>query len=377
MKIIHVITTLGDGGAENTLYKICKYDNVNNHIVISLKKPEKYFFLMKKLGIKVYCLNIKFYNIIFCFINLLKLMKVLKPDIVQTWLIHGDFIGGFAARISGIKNVIWNVRYSDLRYKKSKILSIILIKILSKLSHTIPRAIVVVSKSAKKNCINLGYCKKKLILIQNGYDLSILKPIKSEKNFIRKKFKVKKTTPLIGMVARYDFKKDHSTLLKSLSILHLKKRLVFFCIFVGTNINKSNKRLLSEIKELKLNSCVKLLGRYDNIPRIMSGLNLYVQSSSYGEGFPNVVAEAMACGVPCVVTNVGDAKIIVGNTGWVVNPEDPLALANSIKKAISRYNSVDWIKRSRQVRMRIKKNFNVSKMIRSYNKTWAKVAKEN
>ena len=106
MKIIHIITSLGNGGAEHTLFKICKYDNFNNHIVISLKGKEKYFLLLSKLGIKVYCLNMNFFSIN-KFFSLIKLLIVLKPDIVQTWLVHSDFIGGIAARLAGIKNIIW------------------------------------------------------------------------------------------------------------------------------------------------------------------------------------------------------------------------------------------------------------------------------
>ena len=147
MKIVHIITGLGDGGAEHTLYKICKYDKSNNHFVVSLKNPEKYYPLLNKLGIKVYCLNLKIYSII-KFIYLIQLLKNLKPDIVQTWLVHGDLVGGIAARLAGLKNIIWNVRYSNLEFGKAKLITILILKILCKLSFFIPRLIIVVSKSA-------------------------------------------------------------------------------------------------------------------------------------------------------------------------------------------------------------------------------------
>ena len=375
MKIVHIITGLGDGGAEHTLYKICKYDVNNIHIVISLTGAGKYFSLLKKLNIKVYKLNCNFFSIHKLF-HLSKLLIFLKPNIVQTWLVHGDFVGSLAARLAGIKNIVWNIRYSNLEIGKPKFSTILILKLLAKLSFSLPKSIIVVSKKAKIIYKIKGFDSKKLKFIPNGYDLTILKPNNIQRKNFRKKIKIKNDIPLIGNIGRYDPQKDHLNFLKALSLIR-SKNINFFCVLVGSNINKKNISLFSAIKRLNLSDNIKLLDQNNNIPQIMNGLDIYVQSSSYGEGFPNVVAEAMACGVPCVVTNVGDAKIIVGNTGWVVNPEDPLALANSIKKAISRYNSVDWIKRSRQVRMRIKKNFNVSKMIRSYNKTWAKVAREN
>ena len=119
MRITHIITSLGDGGAENTLYKICKYDTLNEHIVISLKNSGKYFSLLNKLGVRVYCLNLKFYSI-HKFFYLLILLNYLKPDIVQTWLVHADMIGGIAAKLVGIKRIIWNIRYSNFKIGKVK-----------------------------------------------------------------------------------------------------------------------------------------------------------------------------------------------------------------------------------------------------------------
>ena len=111
MKIVHIITSLEDGGAENLLYKICKYDNSNNHIVISIISEGKYFSIFKKMGVEVYCMNINFCSFLNLF-NFIILIKQLKPDVVQTWLIIGDFLGSIVARLAGVKNIIWTVVYS-------------------------------------------------------------------------------------------------------------------------------------------------------------------------------------------------------------------------------------------------------------------------
>ena len=109
MKIVQIITGLEDGGAEHTLYKICKYDKFNEHIVISLKGSGKYFSLLSDLGVKVYLLNIDSFSLN-KFFFLIKLLKSLRPDLVQTWLVHSDFIGGFAARLALHKNISCNIR---------------------------------------------------------------------------------------------------------------------------------------------------------------------------------------------------------------------------------------------------------------------------
>ena len=142
MKVVHIITSLGDGGAERTLFKICKYDTFNKHFVISLKGPGKYFPLLNKLGIKVNCLNLRFYSI-YKFFLLIKLLRSFKPDIVQTWLVHADFIGGIAAYLAGIKNIIWNIRYSNFKIRQANLTTILIVKLLAKLSFLIPKSIVV------------------------------------------------------------------------------------------------------------------------------------------------------------------------------------------------------------------------------------------
>ncbi len=191
MKILHIITGLGDGGAEHTLYKICKYDITNKHIVISLTDKGKYFSLLKKIKVKVYCLNTNFFSINKFFL-LIKLIRFIKPNIVQTWLVHADFIGGIASRIAGIDNVIWNVRYSKIQRGKAKLTTILIIKLLSKISYFLPKLIVIVSRRAKKIYEMEGYDKKKFRYIPNGYDLSILKVLK-KKQIKFKKAKKKNT----------------------------------------------------------------------------------------------------------------------------------------------------------------------------------------
>lgn len=374
MKIVHIITGLGDGGAEHALFKICKYDFKNKHFVISLKDKGKYFSLLKKLGVNVYCLNMSFFSI-YKFFFLIKLLHSLKPDIVQTWLVHADFIGSFAARLAGIKKILWNVRYSNIEIGKAKLTTIMIIKILSILSYIIPKSILVVSRRAKKIYEMEGYNKKILKFIPNGYDMSILKIDNTLKKKFRRKIKIKKSTPLIGNVARYDPQKDHLNLLNALALIHLKK-INFFCVLIGSMVDKNNFKIINEIKKLKLNNHVKLLGQIKNITEVMNGLDIHVLSSSYGEGFPNVVAESMACGTPCIATDVGDSAYIIGKTGWVVPPNNSDKLAKAVEKSLDEIRTANWNKRCIKAQLRIKEKFDIDKMLRLYNSVWLNVYKE-
>lgn len=366
MRILHIITNLGDGGAEKVLYNICKHDFANQHIVICLKDSGKYSPLLKNIGIEVFFLKINIFSI-YKFFFLVKKLRSLNPDVVQTWLPHADFIGGIAARLAGINRVLWNVRYSNVK-GVVKLRTLVLINILSKLSYFVPKMIIVVSKSALKNCNDLGFCSEKLILIQNGYDLSIFNPFE-KKNFIKKKFEIKSDTHLIGSVARYDLTKDHKNLLSSLSIIK-KKNINFFCVLIGSNIK--NKNLIKEIKKLDLRDCIKLISECNDVSEYMKEIDIHILSSKT-EGFPNVVAESMACGTPCIVTNVGDSALIVGKTGWVVPPSNSNKLAYAIEDALSEVGKKNWNKRCDEARLRIKNNFGINKMIKSYNIIWSQI----
>lgn len=146
---------------------------------------------------------------------------------------------------------------------------------------------------------------------------------------------------------------------------------------MGSNIDKNNLKLTNQIRELKLSKYVKLLGRRNDITEIMNGLDIYVQSSAYGEGFPNVVAEAMACGTPCVVTDVGESSFLVNKTGWVVPPNNPFRLADAIEKSINEIDNLDWKNRCKRSTLEIQKNFDMDKMLRSYRRVWYKFKVKN
>ena len=372
MKIVHIITGLEEGGAEKTLYKNFKYDIFNEHTIISiisLKDSDKYYSLLNDLGIKIYSLDIKFYSVI-KFLYLVKLIKSLKPNVIQTWLVHGDLIGGIASRLAGFNQIVWNVRYSKLERGVVKLRTLFLIKILSKLSFIIPKIIITVSDSALENCKNLGYSNHKLRLIYNGYEAIDFDP-KNYKDYYRKKYDIDKNIPIIGSVARFDPTKDHQNLFEALSIIK-KKNVNFICLLIGPNIDENNNYLVNLIKKFNLNNSIKLLSKSSDILKSMSGLDIHILNSKT-EGFPNVVAEAMSCGTPSIVTNVGDSAFIVGKTGWVVEPNDSNKLAEIIEKALAEIGKDNWKVRCDQAMIRIRNKFEIKKMIVSYNKIWTEI----
>ena len=370
MKIIHIITSLLDGGAEGVLFRLCCKDKINQHLVVSLRDKGKYGKLLSKSGIKVYTLNMMPGR--FSFLALYKLIRIIKSEkvnLVQTWLYHADFFGGIAARLAGIKNLIWNIRHSnfDKNYPNKNLL--ILVKLLAKLSFFLPKKMIFCSKNSIKIHKKIGYQSKKIDYVPNGYDLHKFRIFNLKQINLTKKFKRKKEIPLLGCVARFHPQKDHENLLRALKIVKQKK-IPFECILVGHKINKKNKKLINMIKKFNLKDEVILLGPQKNIDKVMNLIDIHISASEYGEAFPNVVAEAMASGTPCVVTNVGDSSLIVGKTGWIVRPSNSKELAINIEKAIKKSRSKNWKYFCLTARNRIVNKFSLKKMINNYNKIW-------
>ena len=370
-KIIHIITGLNDGGAEGTLYRLCINDKMHKHIVISLMDEGKYGPLLKKENIEVFCLNMPQGKLTFSGIKkLFKILKEQKPDIVQTWMYHSDFIGGIVAKFAGVQNIFWGVRNSTLEKGKSKFSTRAIAKLCALISGLVPKKIIYCAYKAKEVHELLGYKKQKAKIIGNGYDFSKFSPNINLRKSLRANLKLDEKENLLGMVARFDPYKDHLNLFNALKIVK-EKGFSFKLLLVGYGMDKNNKELLNHIKNCKLVENIILLGQRYDIPAIMNGIDMHILSSM-AEAFPNVLAEAMACETPCVATDVGDTRLIVGDTGWIVPPKDSISLAKAIIGALKEKSlePKKWENRKKACRKYIVDNFGIEKMITSYHKVW-------
>ena len=335
IRVCHVITSLSEGGAEAVLYRLCTYDKQNQHTVISLMDSGIYGPLLEASGITVYCLGMPRGRVTFTGIwRLWRLLRSERPDVVQTWMYHADLIGGIVARLARIPTVCWGIRHGNLDPVKTARSTILTVRVCAWLSHWLPDAIVSCSVQAAAIHQTLGYAREKFTIIPNGYNLVELAPDSEVRAQLRREWGINDKTILLGMLARYDPQKDHASLVNALRLVKHKKA-SFQCVLVGAEINANNHELCRLIESQGIKDNVLLLGPRRDIPGIMNALDIHVLSSSFGEAFPNVLAEAMACGTPCVTTDVGDAALIVGDTGWVVPPSNSELLANAISEAIA------------------------------------------
>lgn len=370
LKLVHVITGLNDGGAEGALYRLCQYDPLHRHIVVSLMDEGKYGPLLMAAGVEVHCLRMPQGKVTLSGLRRLwRLLRQLRPDVVQTWLYHADLIGGVIARLTGVRNIVWGIRHSNLTPGTVKRSTIWIAKLSAAMSTWVPTLIVCCSQQAVEAHKRIGYTADKFRLVPNGYDLARLAPDATSGLRLRTSLDLPADIPLLGMVARFDPQKDHVNLLAALGQLKRQSQ-TFNCLLVGTGMDATNDTLADLLRQQDLTDRVTLLGRRNDINVVMNALDIHVLSS-LGEAFPNVLAEAMACGTPCISTDVGDAAYIVGDTGWVVPPHDPSALAQGIQSAlVALANTNTWESRQQAARQRIEENFTIERMVGMYDAVW-------
>lgn len=257
----------------------------------------------------------------------------------------------------------------DVTARHSKRNTIWVARLCAGLSRWVPARIVCCAQAAQSVHAALGYDVRRMVVIPNGYDLSSFAPDPLVRTSLREDWDISDNLPLLGMVARFDPYKDHGNLLAALA--HLKARgLDFKVVLIGTGIDANNTLLVQQISAACLSECVRLLGPRNDVPAIMNALDLHVLSSAAG-AFPNVLAEAMACGTPCVTTDVGDAARIVGDTGWVVPPRNSLALADAVAEAITALQDApNWNLRMQCARQRIVQEFAIFRMVERYKQIW-------
>jgi len=368
VKILHIITGLKLGGAESTLYRLVKADSENSHTVVSLSNMDHYGDKLQSLGVEVIALRLSPVTTISALLLLRRTMRRIAPDAIQTWMYHADFVGGIGAKLSVRAPVLWCIRRSNTTNHKK--LSVIwwLLRLNALLSQFIPSTIICCADSAKQSHTALGYARRKLHVIYNGFDTELLKPDATARTNIRTEFNVTPSEILFGSVGRWIPEKGYEGLLKALANLNTHQAWKY--LMVGNGLDNENTELMQLIKHHGLQDHVIPCGPRSDISGVMSALDVNVLPS-LGEGFPNVVAEAMACGTPCLVTDVGDAANIVADTGWVVPAGDIPAMTTGIEHCISATADASWQQRCEQSRQRIIDNFSTEKMLSSYLARWA------
>jgi glycosyltransferase involved in cell wall biosynthesis len=367
MRVTHIITDLDTGGAEMMLFNLLagfNRDSINSRVIsltdlgVISDKISSLGVPVRSLGMKAGLPNTRGVA------RLIRWLREDPPDLIQTWMYHSDLIGGLAGKLAGNIPVIWGIHNSTLDIQHSKRSTIWTVKVCAVLSHSLPRQIINCSETARKIHISLGYAANKMVVIPNGFRLDDFHPDPAARNSVREELGIARDALLIGLIARFNPQKDHQNFIDAAKLVLDQFPSVRF-LLCGDGICWENPELTGWIKRTGYTENFYLLNLRTDIPRLTAALDLAVSSSAYGEAFPLVVGEAMACGVPCVVTNVGDSPNIIDDTGKVVPPRDSQALAYEIVNML-RLSPDERSRLGQLARSRVEDQFDIRAIVSKY-----------
>ena len=375
MRIMHVITGLSTGGAETMLLKLLSSASGRlEHVVVSLGDEGTIGPRIAALGVPVHCLGLQ-RNVPnpFKALSIIRLARRIDPQLIQGWMYHGNLMASMAAsalrkRAPGkTPPTLWNIRQTVYDLRNERWLTAKLIRLGARLS-TRPAAIIYNSQTSASQHEALGYRAEKRVIIPNGFDCQMLRPDEAARKTVRAELGVSDDIVLVGLVARYHPMKDHAGFLRAAGILAQSHPQAKF-VLAGTGVSLKQPELAEAVRQNGLQDRVILLGERSDIPHLNNAFDIACSASAWGEGFSNSIGEAMACGIPCAVTDVGDSGYLIGDSGLVVPPREPNVLANAIARLIN----LGWAGRQQlgaKARKRIETEFSLSAIVQRYERLY-------
>jgi glycosyltransferase involved in cell wall biosynthesis len=372
LRVLHLVPGLALGGAETLLYALATRRSGIEHQVICLGRRDWYSDRLEEHGVKVEHLGIRsLASAASELAGLRALMRRARADVLQTWMYRANVVGGVIARTIPLP-VAWSIHASSLAP----------LRFSSRMFGYAGGAIAPWVSDYVINCAassaqvhqRLGYSRAPGAVIHNGYDIHAFAPDESAREATRRSLGLPDDSFLIGSISRWDPYKDIPTLLAAIGMLG--RDIPLRCMLIGGGLDSTNRKLAEALDGAGCGIAAIPLGRRADLSDLARAMDLHVLSSA-SEAFPNVVCETMLSGTPNAVTDVGDTRLIVGDTGWLVPPHDPEALAAAIRQAwLERSTRPDeWERRRAAARERIAKRFTFERMAQAYEEVWRKLAR--
>lgn len=367
LKILYVTSGLNIGGAEVLLYHMLAQTDRTRFApaVITLGAKGTIGAQIENLDVPLYALNMRPGRPSPAgLLGLRRAVRAVKPDLIQGWMYHGNLVAQLgSAWASRGTPVVWCVHKSVSSLRDEKPATATVIRLSARLAG-LPGRIVYVSQVGRVQHEQLGFNPAKSQVISNGIDAELFQPSDTARANLRAELGLPAHALLIGLIARYHPQKDHETFLRAAATLAANHHDAHF-VLAGSRIDTQNPALMALVAEHRLEDRVHLLGERGDIPHVTAALDILASSSAFGEGLSLAIAEAMAAGVPCTVTDVGDSAMLVGATGRVVPPRDAQALAAAWAELIA-LDTAARRELGMAARERVLQRFGIGTMMDSY-----------
>jgi glycosyltransferase involved in cell wall biosynthesis len=374
MKITHVITDLGTGGAETALFRLVTATSRTGlrHSVVSLTDGGTFGERLAAQGVEVACLGMRRgVPDPRAVPRLARILRRERPDVVQSWMYHANLLAGFAAAIAH-RPLVWAIRHADVDPLHCKRLTRFTNLLCARLSGVLPERIVCCAGAGLRSHRAIGYRADRMIVIPNGFELDRLARDPAARADVRRALSIPDGAPVVGVVARYHPDKDHETLLAAASLVVARRPETVF-VLAGLGVDWSNPVLAARADALALRPHLRLLGLRSDVPALLSAMDV-LASSSRAEAFSQVLGEAMACQLPCVATECGDAREIVGDTGRIVACTDPPALAGAILEVLA-LPAAERASLGAAAQERVRQRFDLARVAERYTALYEDVAR--
>jgi glycosyltransferase involved in cell wall biosynthesis len=372
--IVQVIISLGRGGAEMVLRRLVEAHTTPKspvrHSVIVLKDIGVHGQPLLDAGIDVHCLGMRgVWNVPSVLFRLVKSLRQLKPDLVQTWMYHADLLGGWAAHWLGFP-VIWGIHSYDLSQGGSRSTRWVQ-KICAWSSRRVPTRILCVAEASKRIHVSLGYDAERMTVIPNGFNVDMPEVTAESVRALRHSIGVKDHELLVGCVGRFNPAKDHKNFVQAAAQVLRQNHDARF-LMVGTGLLEGNAILSKWIWASGCDpSRLIRLGERSDVPLLLASMDVFC-SASRTEAFPLVVGEAMVMGRAMVVTDVGDTAVLVGDTAILVPPRDPKALADGLLRVLA-LTTAEREEMGRSAQARVRSNFTFAAIMKRFEQVYAEV----
>jgi len=375
-RVTHIIAGLAPDGAEKMLHRLIagmdssRFENE----VISLTDLGPMAQRIQDCGVRVRALGMKrgSANPFYLF-RLAAWLRKSSPHVIQTWMYHADLVGGVAAKLAGFSGVVWNIRHSELRPETDQRHTIWTARACARLSRQLTTRIICCSETSRTFHANLGYASERMQVIPNGFELEQFKADPMQRTATREALRIPQSATVIGLIARKHPIKDHRNFMRAAGLLHREFPEVRF-VLCGEGVTPGDPEIMDWVRSAGIQDICHLLGPREDIAQILNALDI-ATSASTGEAFPNAVAEAMACEIPCVATDVGDSRFIVGDTGRVVAPKAPDAMAQAWTELLQA-GSEARRHLGLAARERVKQNFGLAEVVSQYQRLYSEMVDE-